>query len=291
MKPCRHLLARSRTLLVLVLAVAVPAWAQDEEDKESGWSDAAELSFVATAGNGEAVTLGFRNTLVRTWKAATLTIEAGGLRAETTTVSRFAVGDEDSFEVLEESVTAPTAENYHLHGRYDRVLSARLFWYAGIGWERNEFSGFRNRYNGVGGVGHSWFDNERAHFRTDYGLTYTQQDDVVPDPSVSDGFLGVRLGWDFLHQLTDSTKYGNVLLVDVNLDETSDQRADMTNSLAVSMSKRMALKVSLQLLYDNEPSLTSVPLVGPDGEATDTFVSVPLDNLDSIFTVTLVVGF
>jgi putative salt-induced outer membrane protein YdiY len=291
MKPSRHSLMVLKTLPVLALVLAVPAWAQDEEEKKLGWTDAAELTFVATAGNAEAVTLGFRNTLIRTWEAATLTIDAGGLRAETTTLDRLAVGEEDSFEVREESDKALTAENYYLRGRYDRVLSDRLFWYAGIGWERNEFSGFRNRYHGVGGVGHLWFDNDRGHFRTDYGLTYTQQDDVVEDPTVSDSFLGLRLGADYLRQLTGTTTFGSLLLMDFNLDETSDYRADWTNWLAVSMSERMALKVSLQLLYDNEPSLTAVPLLGPDREPTDTFVSVPLDDLDSILTVALVVSF
>jgi len=81
-------------------------------------------------------------------------------------------------------------------------------------------------------------------------------------------------------------------LIDGNLDETSDYRADFTNYVAVAMSGRLALKASLQLLYDNEPSLGSLQLFTSDGVLfPGTFVVAPVDDLDSIFTVSLVMNF
>ncbi len=65
----------------------------------------------------------------------------------------------------------------------------------------------------------------------------------------------------------------------------------MINSLAVSMSERLALKVSLQLLYDNLPSRRRVTLVGTDGTPTGGTVLVPLDELDTVFNVALVISF
>lgn len=57
------------------------------------------------------------------------------------------------------------------------------------------------------------------------------------------------------------------------------------------MSKRLALEVSLQLLYDNQPSMAALPLISPDGVATEATVLAPLDDLDTLFTVALVVDF
>lgn len=293
MRPIRHgLISTVLAWAILAPGSTAAAWAQEaEEERELGWSGSAELTFVDTTGNAEAQTLGFRAALQRLYEVGTLSFAAGGLRAETTTISRFAVGTPVDFMERENKVSDVTAENYFLRGRYDHPISERLFWYAGAGWERNEFAGIANRYSAVGGVGHIWFDDDKARFRTDYGLTYTIQDDVVDNPAVDDSFLGARVGWDYFRQLTGSTSYGNVLFVDVNLDETSDWRADMTNWLAVAMSERLALKLSWQLLYDAEPSFVALPLLGPDGLLTGETVLGQLDELDSVFTAALVVTF
>ena len=233
-------------------------------------------------------TLSLRNTLVREWAEAVLTIEAAALRAENTTRSPVAVGDPTSFTIDENKQTALTAESFLLRGRYERSLSKSRYWFVGAGWERNEFAGIADRLTALGGVGNVWFEGDDAHFKTDYAISFTDQKDLVGG---SESFAGVRLGWDYLRRLSATTTYVNLLLVDLNADETSDYRADMINSIAVSMSERLALKVSLQLLYDHLPSLTEVPLVGVDGAETGNTVLVPLDDLDSVFNVALVVSF
>ena len=273
------------------LLLAPPARGQEEEEPTYGWTDSADLSYIVAGGNSEASTLGLRNSLVRTWKGARFTLETGALRAETTTTGRVALGTEDSFRIDESSQTAVSAEQYYLRGRYDRTISDRLFWFAGGGWDRNEPAGVKDRLYGVGGIGHVWFERKEAHFRTDYGVTYTRQEDVFEAPGGSEGYVGLQLGWDYLRHLGTATSYGNVLKLDANLDETSDYRADMTNSIAVSMSDRLALKVSLQLLYDNLPSLTAVPLLTAEGTPTGLTVLTPLEELDTQFTTALVVTF
>ncbi len=114
---------------------------------------------------------------------------------------------------------------------------------------------------------------------------------MVEAPGGSDTFLGIRLSWDFFKKLTATTSYTNVFIVDENLDDTSDLRADLDQSLAVAISPRLALKVSLRLLYDNQPSLEALPLFLPDGSPSGESVLVELDELDAIFTSALVINF
>ena len=76
--------------------------------------------------------------------------------------------------------------------------------------------------------------------------------------------------------------------MDGNLDETSDFRADMINALSVAMSGRMSLKVSLRLLFDNEPA---IELLDASAFKPGGVIPVELEELDSIFTVSLVVDF
>ena len=254
----------------------------DDEDKS--WTDTAEFSLVATDGNSESTSMGFKNTLGREWTKSSVTFRAGGIRVETTGPRTALNG------VVMDGPSDTTAENYFANGRYDRKISDRVFWYGGAGWDRNEPAGIKNRYIVEGGVGNIWFDTDDRKFKTTYGLTYTDQEDVVVNPLIDDSFLGARLAWDYMNKLTSNATYTNVLVIDDNLDETSDWRADMVNGLAVAMSDRMALKVGLQLLYDNEPALELVPNFDGAGAPLPS-VPVVLDELDTILTVSLVVDF
>ncbi len=277
------------TLLALIALGAAPALAEDE--REPGWYDSAELSLVSTSGNSEATTFGFKNLLERLWTSSRFSLTASGLRAESDTISRFAVGTPSDFQVIETSTTTLTAENYSLNGRYQRNISETFFWFAGAGWERNEFAGFDSRTSAIVGAGNRWWEAPKGHFDTDYGVTYTQQDDLVKDPSTSDSFLGLRLGANGLYQFNDSTSYKGALVIDQNLDDTDDLRADVVNSIKVSMTDRLALQLSHQLLYDKQPALAAVSLVDAAGLPTGTLVSAELDTIDSILTAALVISF
>lgn len=279
------------TLLMMTLGAVSITMAEDEE-KALGWFDTAELGLVVTGGNSDTSTLGLKNTLERVWEKARFTLLAGAVRAESA-FNRRAVGtSQNDYSVTDDTET--TVDQYFLNGRYDRDITERFFWFAGAGWDRNEPAGIKTRYTGFGGVGNIWRDGEKVKFRTDYGLSYTDQTDVVSDDSTSDSFLGARFSWVYSHKFTESTTYGNDFIVDENLDETSDFRADMTNWVAVSMTKRMALKVSLRLLYDNDPSLEVLRLhddADPDTPPSGVTVDNPLDELDSILTASLVINF
>ncbi len=259
-----------------------------EETTELGWFDEAELSLVATNGNAEAETLGFKNTLRRVWEEAEFTLKASGLRAESTTRRLRAVLEPSGgVGVFEENTSELTAENYALSGRYHHELTEALFWFVSAGWERNEFAGFANRYSAQGGVGHRWFEREKAGFRTDYSLTYTRQEDLVPTPERAEDFVGARFALEYRRQLTASTQYTNSLTVDENLEDTSDLRAELDQAIAVAISQRLALKVRLRLLYDHQPAVQAVSV---EPALTDT-VLVELEELDSTLQVALVVKF
>ncbi len=285
----RHFVLPLAATLALT-ALARPSQAQEE--KKLGWFDKAELTFVLTAGNAESSTFGLKNTLERVWERSSLRFDVGGIRTESSITTRTAVGPSvDDFQISEQSQSDVTAESYFVRGRYDRSLSPRFFLFGGAGWDRNTFAGIDNRYVVFGGVGNTWLDTEMSRFRTDYGVTYTRQEDVVDDPNTPDSFAGFRLSYDYQRVLTSTTEYVSTLVVDDSFDDTEDVRADFVNSIAVSISRMLALKTSLQLLFDNKPSLAGVPLEFPAGSPTGETVFTELNELDSILTVALVVTF
>ncbi len=270
--------------LAATVATAGPAAAQEPII----WENSTELSFVSTGGNASASTLGLKGTLAGTKGPSTIKFEVGGIRSSIDVTTRTATGTPTSFTVNETTVSQVTAENYLARGRYDRKIDD-AFLFAGAGWDRNTFAGIKNRYSLVAGIGRALFDGETGHLKADIGGTYTIQKDVDPVPGASDGFGGVRVNVDALRHLSASADYASALIVDENLADTQDLRADWTNSITVALSQKLALKTSLQLLFDNLPSLRRVPLFDSSGTATGTTVSTPGDKLDRAVTLTLVI--
>jgi putative salt-induced outer membrane protein YdiY len=174
-----------------VILVCAPALAAQDEP-ELGWFDKAELTFVLTAGNASQSTLGLNNELSHLWENAAFKLSFGGIRTETTNTTRTATGTASNFAITETTETDLSAEAYFLRSRYDRNLSENTFLYGGAGWERNTFAGFENRYTVVAGPGRIWFNEDTQKLRTDVGVTYTSQDDLVEDASSPDSFLGHR---------------------------------------------------------------------------------------------------
>jgi putative salt-induced outer membrane protein len=289
----RRAVRRVAPILLLMLAATLTpgARAQDKPpEKKLGWGDSAELAYVATSGNSEVNTLGFKNTLTRTWDNALLEIKAAGIRSESTTTTHVVTAPGPPAEIDETSTSQLTAENYLFNGKYSRDITKAFYWYGFAGWERNRFSGIENRTTVAGGVGNIWRDTDRVKFRTDYSVTYTDEQDVVEPPDFNSTFEGVRLTSTYQQHFGAVTVFGDDFIFDEDLSTTSNWRADMTNWVSVTMSSHLALKVSLRWLYDNQPAQAAAqdPLgLLPPG----TVALYDLDKLDSIFTASLVVKY
>jgi putative salt-induced outer membrane protein YdiY len=276
-------LSVSAALLVVAGAGLSPARGADAPPAEPPpppppLANSTELSLVMTSGNAESTSYGFKDKFVATWwPKSSLEINAAAIRVESTTKTF------DPTTGEEHDDTDTSASSKMLNARYNHRISDHFFWFAGAGWDRNRFSGINSRYTAFAGVGNIWVDREDLKFRTDYAASWTRQEDFPDNPNVDDSYAGLRLSDALLWKLGANTVFTNETIVNENVDETSDFRVDMTNALAVNMNKHLALKVSLQWLYDNEPAAL---VLSPTDE-----VLVEADDLDSIFTASLVVNF
>jgi putative salt-induced outer membrane protein YdiY len=290
----RHASGTSLSGVALALAAAalvagLPAAASAQDAAASPWRNQAEFSLVATGGNASTSTVGLRNTLRRALDRGELRFDVGALRTDAARVERRAVGTESSFQVERESETERTAERYTAQGRFDLNLSERTFGYTSAGWERNTFAGFNARTVLALGAGTRWERSEAWELKVGAALTYTFQDDVDPDPDRADRFAGLRGTLDHQHRLTTGTSLELKWVVDANAREWSDVRGDLSQSVSASLSDRLALKTTLQLLVDNDPPLRRVPLFTPGGEDTGATVLTPLRKMDRSLSVALVV--
>jgi putative salt-induced outer membrane protein YdiY len=246
----------------------------------------ADLSYVLTSGNSSSSSLGFKGDVTRRWTKHSLGFAAGGIRSSSSPETRFAVGTPDDFEVqLPEKET--TAAAYYARGRYDYLLSERLFYTLGLGWERNRFSGIENRWVLDSGVGYVFLNNDKTSFRGAAGLTYTDEGYTV-EAGQDGSFVGARVGWDFRQKLLATTTLTHTLIFDQNLEDGGDSRVDAQLGLHVAMNAKLGLKVNWRILFDNQPALAEVPLFTPGGVPTGISVLAPYKKTDQGFSVSLV---
>ena len=281
---------KAKILLLTVLFVSSVNIYSQETEKKLGWFFEGKLAGLWAGGNSESFTLGLGTTLKHIWTNSELRFDAGGLQTESSTTTRTAVGTTEDFRVNEDKKTERTAELIFVRGRYDYNFTENFYALGGIDWLRNRFAGIDSRTLIAAGVGNKWVDNDNVRFKTDYSFTYSFQSDVVENPFAKTNFPGVRFAYDFWYNLTASTDFESIFIADWNLDNTKDVRIDFYNALPIKISEIFTLKPSLQLLWRNEPSLTEIDLFATDGTPTGSTVLTPLKNLDSLFSLTLVVS-
>jgi hypothetical protein len=246
----------------------------------------ADLSYVITTGNSRTATLGFGFDLDRRWERQGFVFRAGGTRASSSTDLDFARGSADTFVVVRQDPD-PSAESYSLRGLYDYRLGSRVFVLAGASWERNLFAGLRSRLVGETGVGVILVAGERTDFRARIGATYTNNREVLRNPVLGDNFAGARMSWTLKRRLSETANLVHDLVLDENLSQTDDFRADASVALSVSISSLLALKVNYRLLYRNLPALEELPLRDLEGSGLGS-VAVPLRKVDQGLSVSLV---
>ena len=275
--------------LPLVLSLPLMVSAQTPTPPGPDWTYSAKLTAVWVGGNSESSTFGLGSTLRRTGGLIDLTFEAGAIRTDASKKTRRAVGTATTYQIAEDVTREKTAESYFVRGRADRKLGEKLLLFVGADWLRNTFAGIESRTLMAAGTGVLWAKGDRLSFKTDLGATYTFQQDVVENPFLKTRFPGIRFSADFMKALTSTTKWESILISDLNLDETEDVRVDFVNALSLSISSRLGLKPSLQVQWRNQPALTKLDLFTAGGQPTTETVQVPLEKMDTFFTLALVV--
>jgi len=282
--------AIARTLLIFIgLFTSVPQLILAQESAPpSSWTDRAELSFVLTSGNAESSSFGARNTLTRNFNTSTLSLDAGGIRVESGTITRMAVGSsQDNFTVSEQTDRETTAENYFGELRFDHQLSDRTYAYSSGGWVRNRFSGVDNRWTGAAGIGIKLVASDLASFDIDLGATVASEDRIIGE---TETFGGLRLTWNYTRQMTETAEFSSQLVLDESLSDTEDLRAEFDNSIGVAISNVLAMKTGLKILFDNQPALEEIDLLDAPGGTLVGTVLTPLNEVDTQITVSLVVS-
>ncbi len=162
---------------------------------------------------------------------------------------------------------------------------------AGAGWDRDSNAGIENRTVVYAGVDNPWRDDDHLRFKTDYTITYTRRIDEIEDPERDANLSEVRLSWEYMHQFVENTRFDSDFIFFVYGSDASDNRFNTINAVATNVTSVLALRFSLQLLYQNSPTLEEIDLFDLDpsnGGIQIGSAVVPRKKLDTVVKFSLV---
>ncbi len=145
---------------------------------------------------------------------------------------------------------ATTAERYGAAWQSDYKLTDRSYWFGGLRYEQDEFSGFDYQASLSSGYGYKFIDTERTKFSGQAGVGY-RRSKLLP-LGVTDSGAIFRGDLKFEHALTDTTRIIDTFVVEAGSDNTF---ASNDLALQVKMSDKFALSVGLGVRHNTDPPL------------------------------------
>jgi len=281
-------------LSAVCLAADTPASAPEPVPARA-WTDKASLSLVSTSGNSQGNSLGFSNEFLYKWSKASLAVNFGGVRVETTNLTRTATGlntQPGGYALTETEAKTLTSDFYFLNGRYDYKFTEHFFGFGSAGWETNKPAGLDSRERAILGVGVIWLDTAETKLRTDVGFGFTQEKPVFEPAGFDENHGTWQVSAKVEQKLWTSTLLTSEAAFIGNTKDTDDTITIWKTGLTAKLSDRLALKIGYDLAYRNKPNSVAVPVMSILNPTQSLgVVPVPLKKTDTMFTTSLVINF
>lgn len=226
-------------LASLLMLTALPAAAE--------WTGKGEAGVALASGNTDTRTANARVTAKHKSEGTEYSFGLGGLYVRT---------DGDT-----------TARRWEATTQIRDDFFENNFWYGGVRYEEDPFSGFDHQGLVTTGVGRRFIDSERTQLLAQVGAGYKFIESLPsPDgPSDKDSTLTAVSNLEFNHQLTDTTTFFDKASGEFNGTNTFVQNEI---GVAVKMTDRIALSLAYAVRHNTRP---------PEGfRKTDTLATVNL---------------
>lgn len=230
-------------LLLVFAAGTAPAQEGDDEDAGGDWSGRGELGLAAASGNTDSQTLVARLDLAREDE-----------RGRQAFGANFQYGRSDGVE---------SAYRYELSGSLARRFGPDHYFSGSLRHQRDHYATNEYQWTVAGSYGATLHEDEDGHFTLEIGPGYRFA--KLQDVRVHKNEWIVRGNLDFAHQVSETTRIYDSLLIEAGRDNTY-ARNDM--GVQVQVSEALALKAGLEVRHNTD--------VLPGRESTDTLTTVNL---------------
>ncbi len=232
-------------LAATVSLFSVTAMAQDaEEETTNGWTGKGEFGFVNTTGNTESQAMNFNLEFIRESELWRHRFTANALMTSED-------GNKDN-------------ERYQLEAQSDRKLTEVSYLFGAFRWDSDKFGAYDPQMTLTAGYGRELINTDNHHLKAEIGAGYRKLEERESGATTDE--MIARFLVDDVWKITDTTEWGNRLLVETGSENTFTQ---FNTGLSVAMNAKFAVKVGFEVRNN-----TKVP--PGDSEKTDTKTTVNL---------------
>jgi putative salt-induced outer membrane protein len=207
------------------------------------WQGKGEAGVVLASGNTETRTLDGKLNLADTWDAWKEIIDLSYLKAS--------------------SAGTDTADRFLASSQTNYALNDRAFWFGGLEYQHDKFSGFQFQESATTGLGYKFVDTATNKFSGQVGIGARRLKNDVTGADSSGAVWTVGLNYE--NALTATTKVVDKLAV-----EGGSANTQIHNflGLEVKMSTALALSLGYDVMHNSEAP--------PPRKATDQLITANL---------------
>ncbi len=220
----------SAALIALTLSALCAPQVSAQKPAKPPLSATVDLGFVNTAGNTDVTTLN---------------------GAEKVGYTSGPVGISQTFSVVYgRSAGVTNASDWKAGVRLDYVIDDGVGVFALGRFERNTFAGFTSYFEEAAGLTATLVNGGANLLKTEVGASLIQQRSLTDS---TDSFIAGRVAATYRRNLTDAAYVQEEASALPNLQQTKDLRINSETSLVAPISKRIAVKLSYAIRFDNLP--------------------------------------
>ena len=244
----KEILMNKLTLLIPAALFASSGIVFAEEEVTSPWTNSAELGYVRTTGNTETQTTSGKADVVyevEKWRHSGH-VEGYGTESE----------NDLGMEIV-------SAERYELSGKSDYKFTDRDYIYGIIKLQKDRFSGFEYEHIVSAGYGRKAIkqDNMELDLEIGPGERLFKVDDGIADEEAI-----LRLSANYWWQISDTSKFTQVLTSDIGEEITSTKsvtgiQANINSTLALKFTYTVRHKSSVPVDTEKKDTETAMTLV------------------------------
>ncbi len=236
----------------LVIPISSNADTEGTEELQNKIKTRTELSFVETSGNTDTQTFSVK-----------LEAKKEGIRNRYFLTAKALYAKENGRE---------TSNQSSIDGRWERVLTERLFGLLTSGFSMDKFSGYEYRLYGGPGLGYDLIKTDHHVLQSLLSLIYSYDEFSVGDIS-SDSYLTGKVTLKYEWEILENLKLKEKLDYSVSFKDTDNFFLNSATSVEAKINRALSLGLSYVVKYQNL-------LPSPE-----------IKHIDTTFLTTLIIDF
>lgn len=156
-------------------------------------------------------------------------------------------------------------EVYYSHLKYDRKIRPRSYILGFIRYERNQLAGYNYRLALSFGGGGTWIKTDNINLSTELAVGWNNENNTkrvqvnlnnassIWKETINASFISSLFSGKLSYKISESSKIVHEDIVFLNTEEPQDFRVNSVSSIYSSINTQLALKTSVQIVYQNLP--------------------------------------